>query len=278
MIPDFARRKKIPGLPGVELLTARYANQRFARHFHDCYAVGVIEDGALGFDYLGGRLTAKAGDINLAVPGEPHTGYPAGESGWAYRMFYLSPEFAGRAAGSVQGARPPFFREGVLGDERLAAELLRLHRAIEEGSADVLAAESELVLLLRRLFARIGVVPGEDLRPRPGAGKPRDVVRRAAEYLRENASETVTLKDLSSEVSLSPYHLLRLFEEDLGLPPHAYLAQLRVGKAGELIARGRSLAEAAQDAGFADQSHMNRLFRRILGLTPGAYRNSVQDA
>ncbi len=280
MSSDYVRYRRIPGFPGVEILTARYSKQRFSRHFHDCYAVGVIESGALGFDYLGERLTAAAGDVNLAVPGEPHTGYPAAEGGWTYRMLYLSPDLVAEAASSGPrcGTGLPFFRAGVLRDAELGRTIRSFHSLCASGPVDPLEAETVLALVVRRVLERVGAV--EASRPPRGTEprRPGKRARMASEYLEENSGRRVTLKELSGEADSSPYHLIRTFEAGYGLPPHAYLAQLRVGKAKDLIARGASLADAAQEAGFADQSHMNRLFRRILGLTPGDYRNFIQDA
>ena len=70
---------------------------------------------------------------------------------------------------------------------------------------------------------------------------------------------------------LSPFHLARLFAGAYGLPPHKYLEGLRVDRARALLAAGRPLAEVALAAGFASQSHLNRSFKRILGITPRAY-------
>jgi AraC-like DNA-binding protein len=70
--------------------------------------------------------------------------------------------------------------------------------------------------------------------------------------------------------------LIRLFGDATGIPPHAYLRQVRVKRAKALLARGDSIANVAQATGFNDQSHLNRWFKRLLGITPGQYRNSVQ--
>ena len=57
----------------------------------------------------------------------------------------------------------------------------------------------------------------------------------------------------------------------LGMTPHAYLVQRRLALARSLLAGGQSIAEAATAAGFADQAHLTRVFRRCLGYTPAAY-------
>jgi transcriptional regulator GlxA family with amidase domain len=63
----------------------------------------------------------------------------------------------------------------------------------------------------------------------------------------------------------------------MGMPPYAWLAQHRVHRARGLLDSGRKPAEVASMVGFADQAHLTRWFRRVLGVTPAAYRNSVQD-
>jgi AraC-like DNA-binding protein len=94
-----------------------------------------------------------------------------------------------------------------------------------------------------------------------------------------------TLDELARLTGLSPHALLRAFRAETGLPPHAYLTQHRVRLARGLLDRGVSPAEAAVAAGFADQAHLTRHFKRVVGVPPGAYqrargaagRNCVQD-
>ena len=86
------------------------------------------------------------------------------------------------------------------------------------------------------------------------------------------------LTELAADAGLSRYQLLRSFRAEVGMPPYAWLAQYRVGRARALLDRGHGLAQAAALAGFADQAHLTRWFRRVVGVTPGAYRNGVQDS
>jgi len=65
---------------------------------------------------------------------------------------------------------------------------------------------------------------------------------------------------------------VRSFTRELGLPPHAYLVQVRLRKAAQLIRQGISLIEVAFETGFVDQSHLNRHFIKTYGVTPGTYR------
>ncbi|MDJ0570973.1 MAG: helix-turn-helix domain-containing protein [Pleurocapsa sp. MO_192.B19] len=72
-------------------------------------------------------------------------------------------------------------------------------------------------------------------------------------------------------VNLKPLRLLRVFRQTLGLPPHAYLVQVRITQAKKLLARRISIAEVAAETGFTDQSHLHRHFKRVVGVTPGQY-------
>lgn len=269
------RMWRVAGLGDLELLQASYRSQNFGPHFHDGFLVGVIRAGALGYRYLGRDNVASAGEINLALPGEVHNGFAAVETGWRYRMFYFGPgQFEELVLADPQAAPPRarIARPKIL-DRDLALRLLALHRSLENPGLPLLAHESGLVGVMTELVRRYA-----EKRPTlPAPGREPLAVARIKEYIRTNFEENVSLTDLSRETGLSRYHLLRTFKKATGLPPHAYLLQVRTERAKSLLRRGRSISEAAYASGFADQSHLNRVFKRIHGITPGFYRNIVQD-
>ena len=81
-------------------------------------------------------------------------------------------------------------------------------------------------------------------------------------------------------MSISPYHLARLFNSQMGIPPHAYLDSVRIRQARRLLTLGRPILEVALATGFADQSHFTRRFKRTVGVPPGDFvkhRKIVQD-
>lgn len=115
---------------------------------------------------------------------------------------------------------------------------------------------------------------------RDGGRRRRDSVRVArdvATRLADELTDPPTLAEVAAELDLSRYQVLRAFSDAMGMPPYAWLAQHRVARARGLLDAGYRPAEAATLVGFADQAHLTRWFRRVLGVTPGAYRNSVQD-
>jgi AraC-like DNA-binding protein len=100
-------------------------------------------------------------------------------------------------------------------------------------------------------------------------------VRQVRDRLADELLTPPTLADMALMAGVSRYQVLRRFERVYGLPPHAWLLQQRAERARRLIRDGCSLSLAAVSAGFADQSHMTRVFVRYFGFTPGAWRRAA---
>ena len=266
----------LPEMAGLQLLQASYRTQTFPRHSHEGFGVGVIEQGALSFSYRGEHLVAPAGRINTVNPDEVHTGQAATTDGWTYRMFYLSVGLLQQVASDLAG-RPvdlPFFTAGVVEDPGLATLIRHVH--VQLGDEQVARLEKETLLL--EMFSRL--ISRHTYNPQSSgkAGREHAAVRRVIDYLDSHFGEDLSIDTLAGIAYLSPYHFIRTFSGQTGLTPHAWMMQLRARKAKELLGRGLPIAEVAVQTGFADQSHLSRSFKRLLGYTPGQYRNSVQDA
>jgi AraC family transcriptional regulator len=94
--------------------------------------------------------------------------------------------------------------------------------------------------------------------------------RRAIELMDANLDSNLSVEFLAGEVELSPAHFARAFRETFGVPPHRYLLHLRLHRARRMLdAENAVLADVAQRAGFADQAHFTRFFKREYGVTPG---------
>jgi AraC family transcriptional regulator len=104
-------------------------------------------------------------------------------------------------------------------------------------------------------------------------GLSRRQLRRVTDHIQEHLSSDLSLAELASVAAVSPSHLKALFKESTGLPVHQYIIRRRVDFAVELLSsgsRGRKLSDVALQAGFADQSHMARCMRRVIGMTPSS--------
>ncbi len=257
--------------PVLDLLTARFNRHEYAPHAHDEYTVGVTVGGLEVIAYRGGHIVSGPGSIVVLEPGEMHTGGPAAPDGYSYRALYAAPALL---TDGTLGTALPHFREPVLDDPGLAAALRRTHTDLS-AHPDPLEAESRLPWLLTALARRHSTARASDDDTVPGAGPIALAVR---DRLADELLAPPSLADLAAGLGLSRYQLLRAFRTTMGVPPYAWLAQYRVTRARALLDAGVRPAEAAALVGFADQAHLTRWFRRVLGVTPAAYRNSVQDA
>lgn len=266
---DDARFWRTPLLPDAELLTAEYYDHEFAPHWHDGFSIPVIQAGAQTYQYRGRRCLASASCIAAINPGEVHTGERATENGWAYRAFYPSLAWMQDLANDIAGHRmgTPWLVDGVIHDEEVAARLTHAHLMLER-NIDPLAAETALIAAFAMLLRRHSV-----LRPSaPALHVDAHRLNLLQARLAEDLADPVTLTELATVVSLSPFHVARLFSRSIGMPPHAWRNQLRLNRAQSLLRRGMSAADVAATVGFTDQSHFSRHFKRAFGATPGRWQ------
>jgi AraC family transcriptional regulator len=100
--------------------------------------------------------------------------------------------------------------------------------------------------------------------------------RTVRDYVDAHLGENISLNDLAAAVALSRFHFARMFRQSVGSSPHEYVLQQRLERARTMLSQtNASLMEIAGCCGFADQSHMNRVFRKRVGQTPGQYRTSA---
>ena len=262
---------------GLEFIEATFITHRFARHYHDYYAVGVIETGVQTFTARGGKQITPTGGVFLLNPGEPHDGEAATTAGFSYRTFYPSTELLQNIVGEVTGNSPtlPFFAPLIVTDPMVTKSLLRLHYTLTTSTSS-LEAETRLLQTFALLITRYADQRFKSLR----TGQENQAVRRVKEYLQAHYRDNPSLNDLARQVSLSPYYLARVFQSETGLPPHAYLESLRVRQAQNLLIKGQPPAQVAYQVGFADQSHFQNRFKRLMGVTPRQYaqqRKILQD-
>jgi AraC family transcriptional regulator len=98
-------------------------------------------------------------------------------------------------------------------------------------------------------------------------------LRRVTEYIQSHLDQDLTLARLGAVVYMSPYHFARLFQRSTGLPPHRFVVRARIGHAAMLLAAPvLSIARISQVVGFRTPSHFSIVFRRVMGVTPRAYR------
>lgn len=152
----------------------------------------------------------------------------------------------------------------------------KLGRRLFGVSADGMTALRVNALFLDLLY-RLHKICDENTRTE-SASPVGDSIHAAREFIIEHFSENCSLKKIAAEVNLSPNYLHTSFKEAFGETPYAYVTKMRIEKAKKLIAAGReSMLTIALETGFCSQSHFNKVFKSVTGMTPKEYRASIID-
>lgn len=255
-------------IEGAEAMGAHFLKHVYDRHSHDAYSFGVTEDGAQAFRCRGAARVSTAGLVMAFNPDDPHDGHTGSPTGFTYRMVYVDPEHVRatlREAGYTNGL--PLFAEPVIHDRVLEERIRWAANAILDGT-DSLAMQESLDAMLLSAVER-HARPKLSTRDHQGGA---ELVR---ELMHDRYAEQIQPDEIASVTAgRSRFQVYRAFRARYGLPPSAYLRQLRLREARRLLAAGVPPARAAIQAGFADQAHLTRWFRRTYGVTPAIYQRA----
>ncbi|MEE1751701.1 AraC family transcriptional regulator [Streptomyces sp. SP18CS02] len=264
---EWARHWQYPGVPGLDLLRARYVRHSFARHSHEGFVLGAVRHGIEDVVMPEGTIRARPGTVVMINPEVPHAAHAGVPEGWSYATLYPSSQLvAGIAEETTTLRGTAGFAETIVEDEETARLIRAVHRAAEEGNA--LAADSVLRVAVARLLTR----HGRSLPARAPQAAGARTAALAKDLLQERMADPPSLEQLARELGVGPFALLRAFKAAYGMPPHTWLTNARVRSARRLLEAGTPPAEAAAAVGFTDQPHLNRHFTRIVGVPPGAYQ------
>ena len=260
-----------PNIEGIELLYATFITHTFPKHAHESYGIGLSNQGAGIIQCHGTKHIAPPSHLIFFHPGEVHSGHADEKGAWTYQMIYLDVDLVVSALDGYSATLS--FPKTTFQNLSVAASFSHLHKAFSK-PASILERETLLQKFLNLLRQRACSSPATQ---RVYGERP--AVRLVREYLEENYHKNVSIKTLAALTGLSPNYLVTAFRSEVGLPPHCYQMQVRVRHAKEDLYTHKSLTQVALDIGFYDQSHFNRWFKRLVGVTPKSYRDSsfIQD-
>ena len=159
--------------------------------------------------------------------------------------------------------------------DRLQSAVLELSTALNETLCD---ERSRAIACVQRAQALLHSVGRTSLHPHEGGtggGLAPWQVRRVMAHIEMNLDTTMRNKDLATLVRLSEFHFNVAFRNSVGEPPHGYIIRRRMERAqGLMLSTEKPLSEIAIECGLADQPHLTRLFRRMVGESPAAWRRA----
>ncbi len=260
--PEYTHLWRPKDFEGLDLFDAFIYKRRFPKQLHDNYTICVTEQG-IGEVYCQGKmLKADAEHLILINPEEVHAGWALEGHTWKYRVMYVDKKLMQRVADEETLFNKDFFKHQKL----ISSFSETFENFLKDTPQEV--RERETLSFLKGLVEITTYKPDEI----KTQGKERLTIKAVKDYLRENYGENVSVSELASMVGLSANYLIRTFRKVVGLPPHAYQMQVRIQEAKKALLSCKPIAQVALEAGFFDQSHLNRCFKRILGVTPKQYR------
>lgn len=284
MLPSDPRRLQGAAFfrPGLEIFVNRNRESfDYQMHAHDFVEIAYVTEGR-GFHHLGDRTEAVSkGDLFVLPIGTSHVFRPVGAGGerlvvynclFTERMLQaaaaLVPDFDLIDALRLRSSEAFGAYDPDLSVEPLFAAMLDEHAAMRPGSSAMLFAMLvRLLLLLVRLLER----------PHRPAFEAADPIGQAVAYMRRHASEKLTVAELARLSRMSERHFFRRFKQRTGQTFHDFLQQERIQAACQLLAHTDcKITTVAEQVGYRDLPSFHRLFKRTVGLTPGAYRKRLQ--
>lgn len=247
--------------PGIERLQALLYGKAYALHRHDTYAIGITLSGVQAFHFRGELWHCLPGQCHILHPDEPHDGGAGTEDGFSYRIVYIDPSLIQEA---FPGEALPFVATPVVDMSRITDvpvdEIWDMDGAVDE------LGQNELVAAVARLLAGAGPgrTAGLGALFLPG-------LRRVREHIASCPAKRHSMAELERLADLDRWTLARQFRAAFGTSPRRFRTLRQLDHVRHRIRAGATLAEAADEAGFADQSHMSRQFKRSYGLTPASW-------
>jgi AraC-like DNA-binding protein len=255
--------RRFDELCGSEIIHASFRQRSFAPHTHDTWTIGWVEQGANRFRRGRTEWVAGADMVCVVNPGEAHTG-----GGDAMTYWNLMPSHALLTRVFPETPIDHLFLRDAVVANAMTVKAVRCMFASFASASSFLVREQAVVDGLVGLFMSGKRIAACDIRK----DKVPSAARIAQDFIEAHLEGTISLARLAAETGLSLFHFCRVFESAHGMPPAAYVRNRRVHRAKQLIETGTALADAAARSGFADQPHMTRQFRAVLGVTPAQWR------
>jgi AraC family transcriptional regulator len=228
------------------------------------------------------RLDGAKGDCELIGPSRLCITPGKASAGWRHRgnpeilQLYVRDALYASVAeelygcpGSTVDVVPRF----AIVDPLLEQLAISVIGALRDGSAqDRLYVETIAQLIAVHLARAHSTRSRPKPAPVPDALSQRRI-RRLIDYIEQHLGGDLTLATMAAEVELSPLYLARAFRAAVGQSPHRYVVGRRIELARRLLSdTTMPIADIALAAGFSSQSHLSAWFRRLVGVSPAAYR------
>lgn len=240
-------------------------------HSHTHWSLGAITQGVSTFIYRENSYHVTEGDLVLMNPDWPHACNPIENQPWAYLMLYVDTTWLTQLRydeGLLQRPRWQDIANAVITDNHLYQGYCTMAATLLDDTRELLDKQTQVIEYLSTLMHTLDNQKLVLDRQTPAA------LNKLAIYLNEHCTEELSLDELCTLSGYSPSYLIRSFRQHFGMTPHAYIVNKRIQYGQQQLKKGISIIDTALNAGFSDQAHFQRTFKRLVAATPNQYRKS----
>ena len=253
---------------GLEVICGRHVRHNFSRHTHRALCIGVVKQGVRIILCRGERYEVVPDQVFIISPDEAHSCGSEGKP-HTYQLLLITSDVLNMILPKSEEDSYKF-KILVFDDKRRFEQLLNLHTVLTSAETNFFK-QSTLVSTIGDVVEYCADI-GKALKI---SHKQYDSVKRAQNFIEIHYEECFSLGDIARYAYLSPYYLIRVFSQIIGIPPHIYQQQVRIRRAKEMLTHGIPIVEVAIKTGFTDQSHFSNVFKKMVGITPGEYTKSI---
>ena len=233
----------------IDVVLLNKVNTVYPLHTHaEHYTIGIVVDGEIEIEINAEKFVCKSDNIFTIPMDVPHTIKPFRESVYTMLSFCIHQDCL---------FSTDFDKIKFMIDRKLI-------QLFEED--EIVARYSEL------LSDGLILLLANNLKNITKDSYSKDVKNK----LLEVPETSFSIDDMSNEICVSSFHMIRQFKKEIGLTPHQFQIQCRIRKAQKMLLSNRTIAEVALDTGFCDQSHFVRCFKKIVGMTPTSFQKVVK--
>ncbi|GMA97372.1 AraC family transcriptional regulator [Pelosinus sp. IPA-1] len=255
-------------LPYFELKQCDTSQLSYKKHAHEEYSLGIVDKGKSSFWYEGKSEEVSPRTIVFIPPDLVHSCNPEQKEQWKYNMLFINAAWIDSFMNSEAKDLYQYPVVKNISDPEIFSMTNKMIENLVQ-NASPLEKEESIIAIFEKIVSQIDPVD------KGRCKKELPKLQIIKEYLQSNFFDKITLDLLEKVSGINKFHIIRLFKEEFGIPPHMYQTLLRINYAKKQLRKQRQITDVALEAGFYDQSHFSKVFKSHMGITPDRYEKLI---
>ena len=259
---------KINELPYLELKYSNTFYECSQKHYHNMLCILALKTGTSKVIIEDKEIILKKNKLVIINPNEVHFSI-SNELSKDYYVIYIDRTWYRNLQSSIFNTNDVIALTNEINELQIVEDFFELFDYLYTNN-EVLEKELKLLEFLNKIFNTCvdkNIVLKIDNRTQ--------IANEFKNYIEKNIESKLTLTQISNALGFSPYHIIRVCNQEFGLSANAYIVNKRVHRAKKMIASGMEISQVAIEIGFYDQSHLTNIFKKVFAMTPKAYQNSI---